>query len=64
MQEKYRGLGIGRKLFEQSLAELKKRRFKWVLIANTIIPETITPLLLCSGFKPIGSGYIADLFLD
>ncbi|MGN0730472.1 MAG: GNAT family N-acetyltransferase [Treponema sp.] len=64
VQEKYRGLGIGRKLFEQSLAELKKRRFKWVLIANTIIPETITPLLLCSGFKPIGSGYIADLFLD
>lgn len=62
VQEKYRGLGIGRKLFEQSVAELKKRRFKWVLIANTIIPETMTSLLLCSGFTQIGSGYIADLF--
>lgn len=62
VQQKYRGLGIGRELFEQALAELKNRRFKWVLIANTIIPESITPLLLRTGFKKIGSGYIADLF--
>ena len=64
VQEKFRGLGIGRKLFEQSLAELKNRRFKWVLIADTIIPEAITPLLMRSGFKQIGSGFIADLSAD
>lgn len=64
VQEKYRGLGIGRELFEQSLAELKNRHFKWVLIANTIIPESITPLLLRSGFKQIGSGFIAELFAN
>ena len=64
VQEKFRGLGIGRKLFEQSLAELKNRRFKWVLIADTIIPEAITPLLMRSGFKQIGSGFIVDLSAD
>ena len=64
VQKKYRGLGIGRELFELALAELKNRHFKWVLIANTIIPESITPLLLRSGFKPIGSGYIAELFAN
>lgn len=64
VQEKYRGLGIGRKLLEQSLLQLKSLNFKWVLIANTIIPETITSLLICSGFKPIGSGFIAELFAN
>lgn len=64
VQKKYRGLGIGRELFQQALAELKNRHFKWVLIANTIIPESITPLLVRSGFKQIGSGYIADLFAN
>lgn len=64
VQKKYRGLGIGRELLEQALTELKNRHFKWVLIANTIIPETITPLLLRTGFKQIGSGYIADLFAN
>lgn len=62
--EKYRGLGIGRELFELALAELKDRHYKWVFIADTIISESITPLLLRSGFKPIGSGYIADLFAE
>lgn len=64
VQKKYRGLGIGRKLFEQSLAELRSRNFKWVFIANTIIPETITSLLISFGFKPIGSGYVAELFAN
>lgn len=64
VQKKYRGLGIGRELFELALAELKGRHFKWVLVADTMIPESVTPLLLRLGFKPIGSGYIADLFAE
>lgn len=64
VQENYRGLGIGRQLFEMSLAELKKRHFKWVFLANVILPESITPLLLRTGFKQFGSVYVADLFSE
>lgn len=64
VQEKYRGLGIGKKLLEDSLSELKNRHFKWVVIADTIVPETVAPLLLRSGFKQIESGYVCDLSAD
>lgn len=62
VHEKFRGLGIGRELLEMTLTKLKDLHFKWVVITNSIMPETITSLLLRSGFKSIGTGYIADLF--
>ena len=64
VQQKFRGLGIGSELLEQSLAELKNRHFKWVLIADIFITDTLTPLLIRTGFKKIGSGYILSLFAE
>lgn len=58
----FRGLGIGRMLLSQSLELLRKRKIQWVIIANVIIPDSMIPLLNRSGFKKIGSGYIARLF--
>ena len=59
--QNYRGLGIGRELFSTCLESLKKHGIQWVLIANTIIPETMEPLLIQFGFKKLGSGFVADL---
>ena len=49
-------------LLSQSLELLRKRKIQWVIIANVIIPDSMIPLLNRSGFKKIGSGYIARLF--
>lgn len=59
--QNYRGLGIGRELFSACLESLKKNGIQWVLIANTIIPESMEPLLIQLGFKKLGSGFMADL---
>ena len=59
--QNYRGLGIGRELFSTCLESLKKHGIQWVLIANTIIPESMEPLLIQLGFKKLGSGFMADL---
>src|SRR5574344_302084 len=59
--QNYRGLGIGKELFSECLASLKKRGIQWVLTATMIIPESIEPLLTRSGFEKIGSGFVADL---
>lgn len=56
-----RGLGIGKELLSKCLAGLRRRGFQWFLIANTIIPQTMEPLLTQSGFEKLGSGFVADL---
>lgn len=60
----YRGLGIGRELFSQSLALLKQNGIQWVLLGNSIIPQEMEPLLDRLGFKRSGSCYMADLILS
>jgi GNAT superfamily N-acetyltransferase len=58
----FRGLGIGKELFSLCLNSLHDQGVHWVIIANTIVPDTMIPLLDRSGFKRIGSGFFADLF--
>ncbi len=62
VEQKYRGLGIAKELFERALSSLAAEGFQWVLIANTFIPDLMQGMLNRSGFKKIGSAYIADLF--
>lgn len=64
VQKKFRGLGIGKKLLSQSLDLMKSLNFKWVFIANAIVPETIVPLLVFFGFRQIESGYVLELFAN
>ena len=59
--QNYRGLGIGRNLLTRCLADLKSRGMQWLLIANTIIPEPMEPLLERLGFEKLGSGYLGDV---
>ena len=64
VEKKYRGLGIGEELLSTALSFLAKNGIIWVVIAETIIPETMQPLLERSGFKKIGSGLVANLFAE
>lgn len=59
--ETFRGLGIGSELFSMCLSDLQKRGKEWILIADTIIPDSIQPLLLRTGFEKTGSGFAAKL---
>ncbi len=57
----YRGLGIGTQLLSMYLNALKDRKKKWILITNTIVPETLEPLLQRYGFEKTGSGFLAKI---
>lgn len=57
----YRGCGIGRQLLSKSFDYFKSKGIKWILIANTIIPESMERLLSSCGFEKLGSGFVADL---
>ena len=57
----YRGLGIGEELLSKCLPMLKDRGIQWILISNTIIPDSMGHLLERFGFNRLGSGYLADL---
>lgn len=59
--EAYRGLGIGSELFSMCLSDLQKRGRQYVLTANTIIPDSLIPMLERTGFQKTGSGYAAKL---
>lgn len=60
--QNYRGLGIGKELLSECLAGLKGRGVQWVLITNTIVPDSMESLLSQWGFKKLGSGFLADLY--
>ena len=64
VQNEFRGLGIARELFELALGALKAAGTQWVIIANTFIPDLMQGMLNRSGFKKIGSTWIADLLGD
>lgn len=57
----FRGLGLGSKLFSLCMDDLKKRGKKLILIANTIVPENLSPMLARAGFAKTGSGFAARL---
>ena len=59
--EKFRGLGIGSELLESFMNALRDQRKKWVLLTQTIIPDSLLPLLIRNGFEKLGSGFIAKL---
>ena len=59
--QKFRGLGIGTELLEKCLSELKALKKEWILLTNVIIPDSMEPLLLRSGFQNSGSGYSAKI---
>ncbi|MCK9169861.1 MAG: GNAT family N-acetyltransferase [Treponema sp.] len=59
--EAYRGLGIGSELFSMCLSDLQKRGRLYVLTANTIIPDSLIPILERTGFQKTGSGFAAKL---
>lgn len=59
--EKLRGLGIGTKLLSMCLSELKSLKKEWILLTYTIVPDSLQPLLLRSGFEKIGSGFLARI---
>ncbi len=59
--EKFRGLGIGSELLELFMNALKDLNKKWVLLTNTIVPDSLMPLLTRNGFERMGSGFVAEL---
>lgn len=59
--EKFRGLGIGTELLERVLNALKDKKKHWILLTDTIIPESLMPLLIRNGFEKIGSGFAARI---
>jgi len=64
VEKNCRGLGIARALFERALDSLQAGGAQWVIIANTFVPDLMQGMLNRSGFKKIGSTWIADLLGD
>ena len=64
VEQNCRGLGIASALFERAISSLKAAGAQWVIIANTFIPDLMQGMLNRSGFKKIGSTWIADLLGD
>lgn len=61
VRQKFRGLGIGTELLERCLSELKILGREWILLANTVIPDSMESLLIRSGFQKSGFGYAAKI---
>ncbi|MBO4547281.1 MAG: GNAT family N-acetyltransferase, partial [Treponema sp.] len=64
VKKECRGLGIARELFERALDSLQAGGAQWVIIANTFVPDLMQGMLNRSGFKKIGSTWIADFLGD
>ena len=60
----FRGLGIGQELLRKGLSGLREQGIQWVLLANTVIPKTMEPLLFRMGFERLGSGFMVDLYKE
>lgn len=61
--QNYRGLGIGKQLFNGCLELLKKRGIQWVILSNTFISEPLESLLFEYSFEKKGFGYVKN-FLE
>lgn len=63
VEQKYRGLGIGKELILKCITDLKEKAVRWILVSNILLPKSLELLLEQTGFKKLGSGYAADLLL-
>ncbi|MBQ0039652.1 MAG: GNAT family N-acetyltransferase [Treponema sp.] len=61
--QNYRGLGIGRELLKKCLADLKMRGIQWLILTNSIQPESMESLLFEFSFKKTDFGYVKN-FLE
>lgn len=60
----WRGLGMGKEFFYSFLQELHRNGVRWILIADMLIPQTFTRVLLRNGFTKTDIGFIVDLLAD
>ncbi|MDE5899409.1 MAG: GNAT family N-acetyltransferase, partial [Treponemataceae bacterium] len=58
---KFRGLGIGTELLERHRAVLRASGKEWILLAYTVVQDSVEPLLLRSGFEKTDSGFMAKI---
>lgn len=63
VSERFRGLGIGTELLSMCVSSLKSEsgEEKWLVMPNIIIPETIKPLLIRTGFTQIDFGFLLKI---
>ncbi|MCQ2572857.1 MAG: GNAT family N-acetyltransferase [Treponema sp.] len=61
VSERFRGLGIGTELVSMCVSSLKSGEEKWLVMPNIIIPETIKPLLVRTGFVQIDFGFLLKI---
>lgn len=59
--EEYRGLGIGKKLLEQTVLQLQEKGIRWIILADLVIPAFLQNCLAHIGFVSSGGGYILDM---
>lgn len=62
--QNYRGLGIGKKMLENCLSNLKQRGIQFVIFSNSIIPESMESLLIQFPFEKTDFGFILDLLKE
>lgn len=60
VHERFRGLGLGAQLLSKHLEVLKDQKKQWVLLTS-IVPDSMEPLLLSSGFERTGSCFSAKI---
>lgn len=61
VSERFRGLGIGTELLSMCVSSMKSDEEKWLVMPNIIIPETIKPLLIRTGFVQIDFGFLLKI---
>ncbi len=61
VSDRFRGLGIGTELLSMCVSALKSDEEKWLVMPNFIIPETIKPLLVRTGFSQIDFGFLLHI---
>lgn len=58
---RFRGLGIGTELLSKLVSNLQSTEEKWLVMPNFIIPETLKPLLLRTGFVQYDFGFLLKI---
>lgn len=61
VKSEYRGLGIAKELVKLSINFLKNQKTKFMLVAQTIIPESLENILKQNHFERWEAGFVLDL---